>query len=60
MDEVKARAILGDWIQPYGALRYMTDTRLLAWSPGDLVIAMDVILTLEQLQAITWWVEHKQ
>lgn len=54
MDIAKAKAILGDKVQPDGALFDLK--KYIRWNPGDKGVCIDAIMSPEELVAIAWWV----
>ena len=56
MNEEKARKILGDWIQDDGGLYCLGI--YLHYNPGDGCAVLDAEFSLEELQAIVWWMEN--
>ena len=58
MDEQKAKAILGDAIGADESLYSLG--WYLFWDKGNDEATLDGKFTLEELQAITWWIENKK
>ena len=58
MDEAKARSILGDAIQPDNSLFNLGE--YVSYEVGDTDVCLDARFTVEQLEAITWWMRFKQ
>lgn len=58
MDEAKARKILGDTIKPDGSL--FNGSEYVSYEVGDTDICLDARFTVEQLEAIAWWLRFKQ
>ena len=56
MDEIEARKILGESIDPTGDLYDLG--RYMSWEIGDDNIVLDGRFTVKELQAIAWWMEH--
>lgn len=56
MDEQRAREILGGLIQPDGGLYDLG--HYIAWTPGEEDVRLDDRFTIEELEAIVWWVRH--
>lgn len=54
MDEQRAREILGGMIQPDGGLYNLG--HYIAWTPGEEDVRLDDRFTVEELEAIVWWV----
>jgi hypothetical protein len=57
MNEEKARSILGDAIHKDGVTLSCTG-HYMAWSPGDKMITLDSEFTLEEVEAIAWWMRN--
>lgn len=57
MNEELARKILGDWITEAGNLDSLTN--YISWHKGGYEITMDGTFTIEQIEAITWWIKNK-
>jgi hypothetical protein len=56
MDEQEARRILGDWIQSDSGLYCLG--QYVAWSPQNNTVCLDSDFTIEELEAIVWWVRE--
>ncbi|QJR79592.1 hypothetical protein CA267_001665 [Alteromonas pelagimontana] len=56
MNEEKARAILGERIQPDNSLHDSTDW--VDWT-GDDSIQLDADFSVDELEAIAWWMRNK-
>lgn len=56
MNEQKTREILKDAIQPDGSLYCLG--HYMAWTPGSKTITLDDEFTLEELEAIEWWMRN--
>ncbi len=63
MNEKKAREILGDAVnKPYGSGGPGSISCLghyMAWSPGDGTITLDSEFSLDEIEAIAWWMRNK-
>lgn len=57
MNETKVREILKQAIQPDGSLYDLG--RYLNWNRGSEEVTLDDKFTVEELEAITWWVRNK-
>lgn len=57
MNEEKARSILGDAIHKDGVTLDCLG-HYMAWSPGDKEITLDSTFTVEELEAIVWWMRN--
>jgi hypothetical protein len=58
MTESIAREILGSWIEEDGGLYCLG--RYVSWHPDRDTITLDDTFSLDELEAITWWVTHKK
>jgi len=56
MNEEKARKILGKSISDDGGL--FSPGHYMGWTPGDEEIVLDSRFTLEELEAIVWWMKN--
>jgi hypothetical protein len=55
----RAREILGSSVQSDGSL-HDTTQQYMWWSPGDSTITLDSEFTLEELEAIVWWLKNSK
>jgi hypothetical protein len=56
MNNTRARVIMADMMRESdGALK---SVRYIDWNPGDTSITMDDNFTIEELEAILWWVKN--
>lgn len=58
MDEKRAREVLGNAIQPDGGL--FNSGQYMAWNPVNKDICLDADFTLEEVEAIAWWMRAHQ
>jgi hypothetical protein len=56
MDEQKAREILGKSIQEDGSLYNLS--KYLNWNKAEAVVTLDGYFTIEELEAIVWWIKQ--
>ena len=56
MDKEKATKILADYIQPGGGLYCLG--HYLSWGVGARSITLDCEFSLEELEAIVWWMKQ--
>ena len=56
MDKITARRILGTAIQDNDDLSCLG--HYMSWSKGDKTITLDSEFTIEELEAIVWWVKN--
>jgi hypothetical protein len=52
-----ARKVLGEMIQPDDSLYCLG--RYICWGRGDDHVTLDDRFSIEELEAIAWWMEHK-
>ena len=57
MNKDKATHILRDYIQPDRGLYCLG--HYLAWTPGDDEITLDCRFTVDELDAIVWWMKNR-
>lgn len=57
MNEEKAREILGAAIRPDNSLSSLGP--YIGWAPGDADICLDADFTVDELEALTWWLRNK-
>ena len=57
MDEKRAREIIGDCIEPDGGL--YDSYWFIKWHPDDTEITIDTSCTVDQLEAIIFWMKLK-
>lgn len=57
MTETEAREILGKWLQPDDWI--LGDDQYCRWGPEDRTACLDAEFTVDQLEAIAWWMRHK-
>ena len=63
MNEATARKILGSIVnvQDDGLFEFHSSTiSYLSWQPHELVIELEGNLSIDQLEAITWWIKNKR
>lgn len=58
MDEAKARKILGGWIDEDDDLFCLSE--YISFEKGDEHISLDGRFTIEEVEAIAWWLRNKQ
>jgi hypothetical protein len=58
MDEQKAKEILADSINEDGSLERYHDYYI-KWELGDESVLIDGNLSIEELEAIAWWMKNK-
>ena len=56
MTKDRALTILGPWIDQ--DLRLQSDFPSLQWKPGDESVELDGVFTVDELEALAWWVQH--
>ena len=57
MDEKDARRILGFAIKDNNDLD--SSERYIYWCPGDKTVTLDEEFSVEELEAIVWWIRNK-
>ena len=57
MNKKRAREILGDDIKEDGSLHCLG--RYLNWNVGDEEVTLDADFSVEELEAIAWWVGNR-
>ena len=57
MNEQKAREILGTTIQPDNSLYCLG--QYIAWHPDSKEATLDAEFTIEEITAISWWMNNK-
>ena len=57
MDQERAQLILAPFIKPDGGL-FCLAPQYLAWDVGNERVSMDGAFSVEQLEAIMWWMSH--
>lgn len=57
MNEAEARRILGDTVQPDDSLFCLG--HYTCWRPDDTEIVLDDRFSVEELEAMVWWMRNK-
>ena len=57
MNEESARTILGDMIQEDNSLFCLG--HYISWTVGDSEVVLDSSFSLEDVEAIAWWIRNK-
>ena len=61
MDEKKAKKLLGKMIKSDGSIDVdWCSFHYCSWTKPDPVLKLDGIFSIEQLNAIVWWVNNKK
>lgn len=58
MDENEARRLLSTHVKEDGELGMSYSGEYLNWRPGRKKITIDMELTVDQLEAIAWWMRN--
>jgi len=64
MNEQLAREILADMLREQDHPDFLTCTNdegeiVIAWAPGNNQISLDGTYSIEQIEAISWWMRNK-
>ncbi|HEX8310704.1 MAG TPA: hypothetical protein VF614_05260 [Chthoniobacteraceae bacterium] len=57
MNEQKAKEILGGMIGEDGSLKATGE--FISWEPGESSVTLDGHFTVEELEAIAWWMRNQ-